>query len=62
VLSFGTISSLPAVTENRAIYTDATLAGAIYFLTPLSQKFVLEKLVPRLEKAVAGESPRSTEG
>lgn len=62
VRSFGTVSSLPAVEENRAIYTDSTLAGAIYFLTPLSQKYVLDQLIPRLEKAVAGESPRSIEG
>lgn len=62
LLSFGTLSSLPAVTENRTVYTDAELAGAIYFLTPLSQKYVLEELLPRLENAVAGEAPRSTEG
>jgi iron complex transport system substrate-binding protein len=62
LLEFGTLSTLPAVTENRAVYTDGELAGAIYFLTPLSQKYVLEKLLPRLESAVAGEAPRSTEG
>lgn len=62
LLEFGTLSTLPAVTEDRAIYTDGELAGAIYFLTPLSQKYVLEQLLPRLESAVAGEAPRSTEG
>ena len=62
LLDFGTLSTLPAVKENRAIYTDGELAGAIYFLTPLSQKHVLEELLPRLESAVAGEAPRSTEG
>jgi iron complex transport system substrate-binding protein len=62
LLDFGTLSTLPAVEENRAIYTDGELAGAIYFLTPLSQKHVLEELLPRLESAVAGEAPRSTEG
>ena len=62
LLEFGTLSTLPAVEENRAVYTDPELAGAIYFLTPLSQKYVLEKLLPRLENAVAGEAPRSTEG
>lgn len=61
LLDFGTLSTLPAVEENRAIYTDGELAGAIYFLTPLSQKHVLEELLPRLESAVAGEAPRSTE-
>jgi iron complex transport system substrate-binding protein len=62
LLDFGTLSTLPAVEENRAVYTDGELAGAIYFLTPLSQKHVLEELLPRLESAVAGEAPRSTEG
>lgn len=55
---FGTIGSLPAVQENRAVYTDATLAGAIYFDTPLSLKYTLERLTPMLEQAAAGEAPR----
>lgn len=62
VLGFGTASSLGAVTGNHAVFTDAELAGAIYFLTPLSQKYVLEKLVPRLTDAVNGQAPRNTEG
>jgi len=62
LLSFGTLSTLPAVVENRAVYTDGELAGAIYFLTPLSQKHVLEQLVPRLEDAVAGQAPRDIAG
>lgn len=62
LLSFGTTSSLGAVTGGHAVYTDAELAGAIYFLSPLSQKYVLDKLVPRLEKAVAGQSPQDTRG
>lgn len=62
VLSFGTMENLPAVKEHRAVFTDATLAGAIYFLTPLSQKYVLEHLVPRLEDAVEAKAPRSVEG
>jgi iron complex transport system substrate-binding protein len=56
---FGTIGSLPAVTENRAIYTDGTLAGALYFLTPLSLEYALDRLTPMLEQAVAGEAPRT---
>jgi len=62
LLEFGTLSTLPAVVENRSVYTSGELAGAIYFLTPLSQKYVLETLLPRLEDAVAGQAPRSTEG
>src|SRR6478735_4275872 len=56
---FGTIGSLPAVKEYRAVYTDGTLAGAIYFDTPLSRAYVLEKLTPMLEQAASGEAPRA---
>lgn len=55
---WATISLLPAVGENRAVYTDETLAGAVYFDTPLSRSYVLERLAPMLELAVAGEAPR----
>lgn len=61
-LGFGTTSSLKAVSGGHAVFTDAELAGAIYFLTPLSQKYVLDELVPRLEKAVAGTSPQTISG
>ena len=56
---WATISLLPAVGENRAVYTDETLAGAVYFDTPLSRAYVLERLAPMLELAVAGEAPRA---
>lgn len=62
LLSFGTLADLDAVKGNRAVYTDGTLAGAIYFMTPLSQKYVIDELVPRLVDAVAGEAPRDVEG
>ncbi|QJU52650.1 iron-siderophore ABC transporter substrate-binding protein [Herbiconiux sp. KACC 21604] len=62
MLDFGTVSTLDAVMNHRAVFTDGELAGAIYFLTPLSQKYVIEKLVPRLVDAVAGEAPHSIEG
>lgn len=62
VLDFGTTSTLSAVTGGHAVFTDEVLAGAIYFLTPLSQKYVLEKLVPRLADAVRGEAPQNTDG
>ncbi|WP_205474297.1 iron-siderophore ABC transporter substrate-binding protein [Nocardioides sp. SYSU D00038] len=54
---FGTIADLAAVKEGRAVYTDDVLAGAIYFLTPLSIEYVLDELTPLLEKATAGEAP-----
>ncbi len=62
LLAFGTTASLSAVKNGRTVYTDAELAGAIYFLTPLSQKYVIDKLVPRLVEAVAGTAPQSVEG
>lgn len=56
---FGTIGNLSAVEEGRAVYTDEVLAGAIYFLTPLSLEYVLEELTPMLEQATAGTAPRA---
>jgi iron complex transport system substrate-binding protein len=53
-----TFDKLPAVAEHRSVYTDGTLAGAIYFMTPLSLRYVLEHLTPQLEAAVAGEAPQ----
>ena len=55
---FGTISTLPAVAENRSVYTDEILAGAIYFDTPLSLEYALDRLTPMLELAARGEAPR----
>jgi iron complex transport system substrate-binding protein len=62
VLDFGTVSSLDAVVNHRAVFTDPVLAGAIYFLTPLSQQYVIDNLVPRLVKAVNGEAPQTIDG
>ena len=45
---------LTPVREGHLVFTDAVLAGAIYFTTPLSLPYVLDHLVPLLEKAVAG--------
>ncbi|MEI5675915.1 MULTISPECIES: iron-siderophore ABC transporter substrate-binding protein [unclassified Nocardioides] len=56
--AFSTVSKLPAVTENRSVYTDEVLAGAIYFLTPLSQLYLIDRLTPMLEAAATGEAPR----
>ena len=55
---FGTIAQLPAVADNRSVYTDETLAGAIYFDTPLSLEYALDRLVPMLDLAVQGRAPR----
>jgi iron complex transport system substrate-binding protein len=55
---WATISLLPAVTEGRAVYTDETLAGAIYFDTPLSRAYVLERLAPMVALAAQGKAPR----
>ena len=42
---------LKAVKAGRSLYTGAELAGAIYFATILSLPYVLDQLVPQLEKA-----------
>ena len=55
---FGTIGQLTAVAENRSVYTDETLAGAIYFDTPLSLEYALDRLVPMLDLAARGQAPR----
>ena len=53
-----TFDKLGAVADNRAVYTDGTLAGAIYFISPLSLPYVLERLTPQLAAAVAGKAPQ----
>jgi iron complex transport system substrate-binding protein len=53
-----TFDKLAAVAEHRSVYTDGTLAGAIYFMTPLSLRYVLERLTPQLDSAVAGQAPQ----
>jgi hypothetical protein len=35
-----------------------TLAGALYFISPLSLPYVLERLTRQLEAAVAGRAPK----
>lgn len=54
-----TFRTLPAVAEHRAVFTDAVLAGAVYFMSPLSLAYVAERLPPLLAEAVAGEAPRA---
>lgn len=46
--------TLDPVSGGNLVFTGDVLAGAIYFTTPLSLPYVLEELVPLLEKAVAG--------
>jgi iron complex transport system substrate-binding protein len=53
-----TFEKLAAVSEHRAVYTDATLAGALYFISPLSLPYVLDRLTPQLEAAVEGRAPQ----
>ena len=45
---------LTPVKQGNLVFTDAELAGAIYFTTPLSLPYVLDKLIPLLDKAVDG--------
>ena len=57
-----TFQFLEAVKGKAAVYTDPTLSGAMYFMTPLSFQYVLEKLTPALADAVAGKSPETMVG
>ncbi|MET0927962.1 MAG: ABC transporter substrate-binding protein [Aeromicrobium sp.] len=57
-----TFGTLDAVKEGRAVYTDPIVSGALYFITPLSLNYALDKLTPQLERAVKGESPQRVGG
>lgn len=46
--------SLTPVQGGNLVFTDGTLAGAIYFSSPLSLPYILDTLVPLLDQAVAG--------
>jgi iron complex transport system substrate-binding protein len=46
--------TLTAVQGGHQVFTDAELAGAIYFTSPLSLPYLLDRLVPMLDQAVAG--------
>ena len=53
-----TFDKLDAVSGRRAVFTDGTLAGAIYFISPLSLPWALGRLTPQLEAAVEGRAPQ----
>ncbi len=53
-----TFGKLSAVSEHRSVYTDATLAGALYFISPLSLPYALDRLTPQLEAALEGRAPQ----
>jgi iron complex transport system substrate-binding protein len=54
-----TFETLAAVKGKRAVFTNATLSGAIYFMTPLALTYVVDHLTPHLARAIDGQSPRS---
>jgi iron complex transport system substrate-binding protein len=49
--------ALEEVRNGDLLFTDGLTAGAIYFTSVLSLPFVLDHLVPALEKVVGGEGP-----
>ena len=53
-----TFMNLTPVQEGRSVFTDGTLAGAIYFTSPLSLPYLLDRLPAMLTDAVNGEAPR----
>ena len=48
------LGTLDAVKDGRSIYTGELLTSAIYFNSILSLPFVLDQLVPQLEKVLPG--------
>lgn len=58
LLKIPTFRTLDAVKGRHAVFTDATLSGAMYFMTPLSLPYVLDHLTPQLAAAVAGKAPQ----
>lgn len=57
-----TFKTLDAVRGNRVVFTDPTLSGAMYFMSPLSLPYVLEHLTPALQAALDGKSPQRLVG
>lgn len=57
--SEATFMNLAPVADGRSVYTDGILAGAIYFTTPLSLPYVLDRLPALLADAIDGGAPRS---
>ncbi len=49
--------ALEAVKAGHEVFTDALLAGAIYFTSPLSLPYVLDTMVPALERTLGGDGP-----
>ena len=48
------LGKLEAVKQGRSVYTGETLTSAIYFSTILSLPYVIDRLVPELEKVLPG--------
>jgi iron complex transport system substrate-binding protein len=53
-----TVARLDAIAGKRAVFTDPTLSGAIYFMTPSSLRYVLERLPDQLQGAIDGKAPQ----
>lgn len=53
-----TFTNLTPVEQMRSVFTDGTLAGAIYFTSPLSLPYILDRLPGMLTEAVHGKAPR----
>ncbi|MFV0308460.1 MAG: ABC transporter substrate-binding protein [Desertimonas sp.] len=50
---------LAAVQAGRLVFTDETLAGAMWFRSPLSWDYVLDEMVPMLAATMADEGPQA---
>jgi iron complex transport system substrate-binding protein len=54
--------ALEPVQEGSLVFTDGVTAGAIYFTSVLSLPYVIDKLVPALAAALAGDGPQTITG
>ena len=54
--------ALEPVQDGGLVFTDGVTAGAIYFTSVLSLPYVIDKLVPALAAALAGEGPQTITG
>jgi iron complex transport system substrate-binding protein len=59
LMKIPTFRPLDAVRGHRAVFTDPILSGAMYFETPLSLRYVAERLPPLLAQALAGKAPHA---
>lgn len=57
LMKIPTFRPLDVVAKHRTVFTDPVLSGAMYFMTPLSLRYVADHLTPLLDAATDGRAP-----